>query len=457
MNRRSIAWAAAAALLTVSAGFAVASSFTVDGRAILRDGAPFPVRGVCYSPTPVGMDPSASPPHGDYYTPDYAAVTDRDLHNLRRMGANLVRLYGWTLGADHTDFLDRCYNDGDRPIHVLVNRWINPNTDWSSPTALAALQAEWTSIAWEVADHPAVLGILLGNEVNAANGNGDDPAFWLAINALAAAVKADMPAKLVGTAVTDRLDQVADSEPAMTALDFWGIQTYRGTSFHGFFRSYAAVSSKPLLITEFGYDAYNDSADAPYPDNAAFTADVVEDLLREARTFDGICAGVCVFAYSDEWWKAPGSPWTQDPGGFPSDNFPDGALNEEWWGIFRVSDPATTPNALAPRALFYRLASYWRTPTPPACTIATTPAGITLAFPFDADLQDMPIRAERRHNGSPWSPIATGPSIPELAGAIPGITTDITPQPDASFLLIHIHDTNPLTPTALYRLAVGPR
>jgi hypothetical protein len=89
----------------------------------------------------------SQPPYGDYYTTDYQAVTSRDLENLRRMGANLIRVYGWTPGADHQDFLDRCFNNGDRPVYVLINRWINPLTDWADPAALTALEAEWTAVA----------------------------------------------------------------------------------------------------------------------------------------------------------------------------------------------------------------------------------------------------------------------------------------------------------------------
>jgi hypothetical protein len=71
----------------------------------------------------------------------------RDLENLRRMGAHFIRVYRWSPGSNHEDFLDLCYNGGDRPAYVLVNRWIYPDTDWNDAGALTALEAEWTTIA----------------------------------------------------------------------------------------------------------------------------------------------------------------------------------------------------------------------------------------------------------------------------------------------------------------------
>ena len=40
------------------------------------------------------------------------------------------------------------------------------------------------------------------------------------------------------------------------AHDVWGVQPYRGATFGDLFRTY--ISEKPLLVTEYGMDAYND-------------------------------------------------------------------------------------------------------------------------------------------------------------------------------------------------------
>lgn len=50
------------------------------------------MRGVCYYPVPIGLDPDAK---HDYMTSEDKELWTRDLNNLREMGANTIRMYGW--------------------------------------------------------------------------------------------------------------------------------------------------------------------------------------------------------------------------------------------------------------------------------------------------------------------------------------------------------------------------
>lgn len=347
-------------MLTVSAATAT-GSFTASGREILLDGSVFEVQGICYQPAPIGDDVSAGLPYGDYYTAEYSNLWARDFANLRTMGANVIRCYGWTTGADHSAFLDAAYNGGDQTLYFLVNQWINPATEWSNTNAVNALVSEWVAIAMELKDHPAVMGFLIGNEANGQNGNGYNPDFWSAMNRIAGAVKTVAPNKLVSVAITDALDQVDAQDALMTNLDFWAIQVYRGHSFGTFFVDYAALSAKPLVITEFGYDAYDADRGGEFTDDADLPADAMEYLWREIRYNRAVVSGGCVFEYADEWWKA-GNPLTHDTSGWSGGAFIDGEGNEEWWGMFRVMDNGTEPDLLEPRAMFYRLAAMWKEP-----------------------------------------------------------------------------------------------
>ena len=58
--------AARLAALCALLGLSSATNVTVAGRAILVDGEPFFVKGVCYSPIPIGQTPDF-PPNGDYF------------------------------------------------------------------------------------------------------------------------------------------------------------------------------------------------------------------------------------------------------------------------------------------------------------------------------------------------------------------------------------------------------
>ena len=337
----------------------VLAAFTVEGREIHLDGSAFQVRGVCYQPAPIGDNPSASAPYGDYFTANYNALTARDLPLMRELGANVVRIYGWSETADHSEFLDACYNDGVDPIYVLINRWIDPNTNWNDAGAVSAIQQTFVSIDQNLGAHPAVMGIILGNEANIHNGNGDNVAFWAAMNQVAQAIKAQTPTRLISAAITDSIPQVAAHDTAVPGLDFWSVQTYRGSTLGSFFSEYEAASPKPLVITEFGADAFDHGAQAEYPNNAEFVGQTVANLWREIAANSEVAAGACVFEFGDEWWKSQGgSASVQDAGGFPI-SLPDGFANEEWWGLYRVVDNGSDLDIMEPRATVAALRAAW--------------------------------------------------------------------------------------------------
>ncbi|MBE2215225.1 MAG: hypothetical protein IAE82_15235 [Opitutaceae bacterium] len=399
------------------------AGFSAEGRRLMRDGLPFQVRGVCYQPAPIGDNPSAAAPYGDYYTAGYAALTARDLPNLRALGANVIRIYGWDPAANHTAFLDACYNGGVDPIFVLVNRWIDPSTNWSSTAAVDAIRQQFVQLDAGLGAHPAVLGIILGNETNAHNGNGTNPAYWAAVNSIAASIKQQTPSRLVSVAITDAIPQVAARDAAMTALDFWCVQTYRGTSLGTLFTEYAAASARPLVLTEFGTDAYNHTTGQPYPNNAEFTATTVAGLWTEIAANAATCAGACVFEYADEWWKtSSGSPLTHDAGGFPLASLPDGFANEEWWGLYAVSDNGTQPDTLTARATVAALRTAW---TPPAVTVTTAPLSQTIAPGGSATLS---VQAETSGGATlSYQWLKDGVVVPGATGAalsINGLTAE---------------------------------
>jgi len=96
--------------------------FSVFARPEFRNGkfyegnVPVIIKGVGYAPAPIGADPTVSPPYGDYFTEGYASIYKRDLAILRPLGINALRLWGWGIEANHSDFLNVAYNNGVDPI-----------------------------------------------------------------------------------------------------------------------------------------------------------------------------------------------------------------------------------------------------------------------------------------------------------------------------------------------------
>jgi hypothetical protein len=390
------------ALATLVATQTAATVVTVSGRQILVNGQPFIARGVCYQPTPLGDDPSQATPWGDYYTFSYRAIYERDLPNLRRMGANLIRVYSWDHTVSHADFLDKAYNNGRDPIYVLLNRWIDPNSDWSNPSVVDTIKNDYRAMAANVAAHPAVVGFIIGNELNRQNGANSN--FWTAINDIASALKVAAPNRLVTMAMAEGITEIAQVNSRMTGLDVWSVQCYRGNSFGNLFTTYTSASGKPLLLTEFGADAFDNRTGQLFANNAVAVADLVQNLWREIRSSQATTAGGCVFAYSDEWWKA-GMATSHDTGGYTNAAFPDAFSNEEWYGIFAVTDNGAAIDLLQPRALFSRLEALWATPGV-AVSCSLMGGRLQSIFPRRADRDDLKYELEASSDAKTWTVIA---------------------------------------------------
>jgi hypothetical protein len=121
-------------------------------------------------------------------------------------------------------------------------------------------------------------------------------------------------------------------------LDIWGMNLYKSDreGFNETFTICLSLSSKPIWISEYGIDAYDNRIHREYQvEQAIFARNRVLEMANSQ-----VCIGGTLMAYSDEWWKA-GNPDKHDLGGYPTEAHPDGFSNEEWWGIFHVSKGST--------------------------------------------------------------------------------------------------------------------
>jgi hypothetical protein len=105
-----------------------AAVVTANGFQLKLNGQPFVVKGMNYSPVPIGTAPGFVP-YGDYFIPYYANVWKPDVDNMRAAGINVIKLYAGNpdlnAGAPGTAgnwkaFLDYCYNGGNKPIYVVM-------------------------------------------------------------------------------------------------------------------------------------------------------------------------------------------------------------------------------------------------------------------------------------------------------------------------------------------------
>lgn len=295
--------------------------FRVEGRQFFVDGAPFHIKGVCWSPVPRGgKDPNDI---------DYAGFADSDSDLMVEAGINTIRVYSPIL--NHT-VLDIFHSKG---IHVInmAYVWGGANISTVAPIINA------------VKDHPAIIAWEVGNEWNYNHlyyrpPEGDIDTFEKArqrVIDVVAIVKQHDTVHPVVTVYGEIPSQ--ETVDMLSQVDIWAINAYRSIDFRDLFESFAALTDKPMYLGEYGADAYDANINASNETaQADATRVLTEQIISKSSINGGVCIGGLIFEFADEWWKAPGSPNTHDiggiaPGGGP---YPDKTFNEEWWGLLKI-------------------------------------------------------------------------------------------------------------------------
>lgn len=363
----------------------MSSLWTAKDYQLQVNGQPFFAKGTCYSPVPWGGNPNWQP-YGDFFTPPWNAIWERDLPLLRSLHMNVLRTYNINhQTGDHTAFLDACYNGGQEPVYVLVG--FGPLNDVGlydppNPSKFSQVKEQFSETVKAIGSHPAVLGFIVGNEVNNADTIAS-PSFWSNIEELCQSVHEEAPGKLsLLSLVDDSMKSVSlgEASGSLKSLDIWGINSYRGNSsattanFDNLWSTYqsaTAQSKRPLLLTEWGapasshqpnrsgtdggqlqfdqatMDALVQYITGHYRDirfNASTTTSNGGSANPNAANWAPVCAGSCYFEWTDEWWKldtyyeTTKCPATvQQPGVSANGAFPGGWGDEESFGLHQIT------------------------------------------------------------------------------------------------------------------------
>ncbi|HVO33874.1 MAG TPA: IPT/TIG domain-containing protein [Elusimicrobiota bacterium] len=370
---------------------------------------PYIMKGVNWQPATVApatgpdpLDASQSVPYGCFY--DYAGRNPEghvvfnywlqsqfpvyyssDIPIIQQLNANTVRIFepfSTDSGAMNL-ILDELYNAG-----VMVIMTVGSSADdFNSGAYLTAVQ--------QAMNHPAILMWALGNEWNLNNLYGTYPNISSATSAIQSAalavknVDSNHPVSSSlgdiftvdttnpclagipqGTPNTDIPTIVA----AVTAVDIWGLNVYRGMSFGSLFQQWTAATAKPFFLGEFGIDSFNTTSyNLPLstptscgPSNIeAYATSGAEDQTTQsawdldlwnevAAHLSGLdsqnqCVGGNVFSFNDMLWQVGnynvGLGGLPDPTGNCTNTTPntggfllpgssqDPVTNEEYFGI----------------------------------------------------------------------------------------------------------------------------
>ncbi len=324
---------------------------------------------------------------------------------LKNMGVNAIRVYTG-IQPKWIQYIYEQYG-----IYTILNHsfgryglaldgeWVG-NTEYSDPRVKELLLSEVKQMAREFRDTPGLLLYLLGNENNyglfwknseTENIPQEDRQSTLQarhmyklFNQAALAMKAidsNIPIVLCNGDLLF-LDIIVEE---CQDVDILGINVYRGMSFNDMFDRVKNEYGKPILLTEFGSDAFNaitmeeaQKEQAIY--NTANWREVYENAAGLGKAENSI--GGLTFQFSDGWWKYgqtveldvhnTEASWSN--GGYLFD-YVEGKnnMNEEWFGI--CAKGPTDENGfypLYPRAAYYALKKVHKlNPYAPETTLKT--------------------------------------------------------------------------------------
>ena len=348
-------------------GPAVRAGFEIRNRQLFLEDEPFAIRGVVYSNTPIGARGSDGPgPAGCLYARDFPLIAG--------MGANTVRTQA-IISPEDGAFRGSL---ADADLYWLagfpLDRFYDPERSLSLETGQGrALRGqildEFRVYVEGWRDEGRVIAFVFGDEV----GQGYEEKFvgsprdFYSLLQDAAEVLAGVQGgtALLTTTVAD-VSPIGDfalgaDDLSQPGLSFWSVNGVGGASLEELFVAVSNRTAKPLLVSAFGVDAYDQQGQT---EDASTQADVARALASEIEwqlpgdvfpVLGGLWA-----SYVDEWWRGGDDPSLHSTDGWRDQSFPDGYRNPAWFGLFRAESGAIAGfDTLRPREAYFALAHAW--------------------------------------------------------------------------------------------------
>ncbi|OGX43832.1 MAG: hypothetical protein A3G38_04130 [Omnitrophica WOR_2 bacterium RIFCSPLOWO2_12_FULL_51_8] len=362
---------------------------------LIVDSKPYIVKGVCYNPIPIGKN-------YDYdWWSDPAKPWLADGKLMQGMGVNTIRVY--QAGSDPQavrKVVRDLYNL--YRIRTIMGSWLG---FWEYPCPLYGDRAFREKVKKEVLemvnlykDEPGVLFWTLGNENNYSCSGEVNPwssdeidkepdpqkkrvmrfrTYYSFVNELAREIHQADPHHPValGNGELKGLEFARESAPD---VDLIACIIYRGKTFGNLFKSLRFSFDRPVMLAEFGADAFNAYLKKEDQNMQAFFLESqwrqIYGNLAGNPQGAGNCLGGTSFEWLDEWWKhnessADGwsahdteSNWQNSSYYFDSKEGTKN-MNEEWFGIVSLSPE--TENGLhkrVPRKAYYVIREFWKNP-----------------------------------------------------------------------------------------------
>jgi hypothetical protein len=355
-----------------------------QGWNLIVNGEPFMVNGMNWDYYPIGTNYEYSLWEE---SPEFIrAALDYEMGLLQDIGVNAIRVYTG-IPREWIEYIHDNFG-----IHTMLNHsfgrygleldgeWV-ANTEYDDPRVVGILLDEVSELAREYKGTRGLLLYLLGNENNYG-------LFWdgpetedIPIADRNSTIRARHMYRLFNRGVlaikevdTDRPVAIANGDllffdiivEEVPDIDIFGANVYRGVSFTDFYDRVKNEYGKPVLLTEFGADAWNaKTGEEDQLCQAYYKRGNWKEIYAYAAGMGraGNSIGGFTFQSSDGWWKygqtydldVHNTEATWANGGYLCDYVEgENNMNEEWFGIM-AKGPASPGgvNELYPRAAYY--------------------------------------------------------------------------------------------------------
>lgn len=363
---------------------------------LIVDGKPFIIKGVCYSPIPIGQDYS----YNFAADPNQPWLVDGKL--MQAAGINTIRFYKCEKNCSNTKKL---INDLYRlyGIRTIIGHWLGfwdyPGPFYADADFREKIKKDVLETVAFYKDEPGILFWVLGNENNYSFAGTVQPWSSQEIDKEPDAQKQGiMRAKIYYSFVNELAKEIKKIDPnhpvamgngelrwldianeVCPDIDLVGCIIYRGKTFGNLFNSLKATFNRPLVLIEFGADAYDAYAKKEDQNTQAFFLESqwrqIYENLSNNKEGAGNCLGGTIFEWTDEWWKhneCDQASWSvhDTAAGWSNGSYyfdikaPENKnMNEEWFGIVALSQELENgKNIRIPRKAYYVLREFWKNP-----------------------------------------------------------------------------------------------
>ncbi|RKY35321.1 MAG: hypothetical protein DRP80_03305 [Candidatus Omnitrophota bacterium] len=369
---------------------------------LLLEGSPYLIKGITYEPVKVGdrLDFSNKWMSYDFNNNGindtaYESWVDENKNNrrdrnekvigdfqlLKEMGINTIRIYHPV--NINKELLRDLYNRFG--IRVIMGNFLGAycrgsgaswrkGTDYTNPQHLENMINDVRKMVLEFKDEPYILVWLLGNE-NDVSGNYENSTFNNTnarfypgefakfVNEVARLIHSLDPEHPVGicNATTSFLKYYAQYAPE---LDFVGFNAYLGPfGFDSLYRTVKFDFDRPVLITEYGVDAYNQKKKCEDEFlQLIYHRGCWRSIERNSFGARGVgnAIGGIIHTWLDPWWQCGSERIHDKRRGAWQGSSPDGWFNDEWLGICSQGNGRNSPYLRQLRKVYFFYQREWR-------------------------------------------------------------------------------------------------